>query len=104
MEATKNGFKDILLRYYHRKDTNQKSFALDKALYFFNQKNIKKYDYYWFIEDDVLIPHIDTIYNLDFKYKNQDILVSNIIKNKGDYSGWNWPLMKKNNRNKKKIE
>jgi hypothetical protein len=102
LEITKKGYKDILLRYYHVENKNQKSFAPDKALYYFSTINEKKYSYYWFLEDDVLIPHIDTIKNLDKKYKNQDLLVSNIGENKGDNFDWHWSLMLKNNRNRKK--
>lgn len=99
-ETTKKGYKDFLLRYYHRKDTKQKSFAPDKAFYYFCNEETKKYDYYWFLEDDVLIPHIDTIKILDDKYKNNDLLVENYKINPGDDFSWHWPQMLKNNRNR----
>ena len=45
----------------------------DKALYYFCEIN-KTYDYVWHIEDDVFIPSIDTIKNIDLKYPTGDLL------------------------------
>jgi hypothetical protein len=97
-EATKKGFKDSLLRYYHLPHKKIKSFALDKALYYFSNYNI--YDNYWLIEEDVFIPSVKTIPMLDKKYKQADLLVSsNGIKE--DYKpDWHWVLMVKNNKSK----
>jgi len=47
--------------------------AWDKAIYYFCEKN-NNYDYVWFIEDDVFVPTKYTIYNIDKKYKNSDLL------------------------------
>ena len=63
--------------------------ARDKALYYFNRNNIN-YDYIWFLEEDVFIPSVNTIEDIDNKYKYEDLLVSehNII-NKKRYD-WHW--------------
>jgi len=47
----------------------------DKALYYFCKIN-KKYDYIWFLEEDVFIPNKETIIKIDEKYKNSDLLSS----------------------------
>lgn len=47
----------------------------DKALYYFCEIN-KKYDYVWHIEEDVFIPSINTIKNIDLKYLFGDLLVN----------------------------
>jgi hypothetical protein len=46
----------------------------DKAFYFFNRINNINYKYIWFIEEDVFIPTINTIKNIDDKYQNIDYL------------------------------
>ena len=97
-KATKAGYKDIYLRYYHKKDAKVKSMALDKSLYYFTRNN--KFDYYWFIEDDVFIPSVKTIPYLDRKYKESDLLISSCNEKKDDKMDWHWPLMVRNNRNK----
>jgi hypothetical protein len=59
---------------------NNRALSRDKALYYFN-KII--YESIWFIEEDVFILTIDTIFNIDIKYKNSDLLcASNLIINK----------------------
>lgn len=64
----------------------------DKALYYFYKNDIN-YDYIWFIEEDVFIPTIETIKNIDIKYPDNDLLVSenNIIYEKR--SSWHWSMM-----------
>jgi len=53
----------------------------EKALYYFYKNDIN-YDYIWFIEEDVFIPTMTTIENIDAKYPDNDLLVSdNIIDN-----------------------
>jgi len=49
----------------------------DKAFYYFCEHNI--YDNVWFIEDDVFIPSPDTLYNIDNKYDNYDLLSKSMI-------------------------
>ena len=53
----------------------------DKALYYFCRVD-KKYDHVWMIEEDVFIPTIDTIYNIDTKHENSDLICrsNNVIK------------------------
>lgn len=64
----------------------------DKALYYFYTNNIE-YDNIWFIEEDVFIPSIKTIENIDKKYGNEDLLASEfdheLINEKRTY-GWHW--------------
>jgi len=96
LEATKKGYKDSLLRYYHRKDKKVKSFALDKSLYYFSKHN--DYDNYWLIEEDVFIPSVKTIPYLDKKYGKADLLVDSNGKNKDGNMDWHWPLMVRNNK------
>ena len=103
--ATKEGFKDSLLRYYHRKDSKIKSFALDKTLYYFSKNN--NYDNYWLLEEDVFIPSVKTIPSLDKKYKEADLLVKNNNINESGKMDWHWPLMVRDNKNKlrkKRVE
>ena len=44
-----------------------KAGSRDKALYYFNRHHIN-YDNIWFIEEDVFIPTVDTIKDIDNKY------------------------------------
>lgn len=65
-----------------------KAGSRDKALYYFCKNNID-FNHIWFLEDDVFIPTTKTIYNIDEKYKDGDLLVaSNDILNKT--SEWYW--------------
>lgn len=68
---------------------NNTACSRDKALYYFCKNNID-YNFLWLIEDDVFIPKIDTIKNIDIKYKNNDLLCSgnDIIYEK--QTGWHW--------------
>lgn len=45
----------------------------DKVIYYFCEL-FKEYDHLWIIEDDVFIPSINTIINIDNIYKNYDLL------------------------------
>jgi len=47
----------------------------DKALHYFNKKYKKPYQQIWFVEDDVFIPAISTIQEIDQKYGNSDDLL-----------------------------
>lgn len=51
-----------------------KACSRDKALYYFTVKN-NIFDYVWFIEEDVLIPNVNTIRNIDEKYSDEDLLI-----------------------------
>jgi hypothetical protein len=61
----------------------------DKAFYYFCKNN--KYNYVWFIEDDVFIPNSDTLYNIDIRYPSEDLLIRdmvNITNNQSDNQDW----------------
>lgn len=85
-ESISNGFHSSVLNY------EKKALSRDKALYYFYKNNIN-YDYIWFIEEDVFIPTIETIKNIDIKYPDNDLLVSanNIIYQK--HTNWHWNLV-----------
>jgi len=51
------------------------SISRDKALYHFCENDIE-YDNIWFLEEDVFIPTLNTIMDLDNKYQQGDLLVS----------------------------
>lgn len=88
-ECEKNGFKSTVLKF------NNKACSRDKALYYFTNKFID-FNYIWFVEEDVFIPHIHTIENIDKKYGFEHDLLApshNIInKQKTD---WHWNYIKK---------
>lgn len=75
------------------------STSREKALYYFYKNNIN-YDYIWFIEEDVFIPTIDTIKNINNKYPDNDLLVSghNIIYE--ERTNWHWEMVNKQLNNK----
>ena len=77
------GFKSCVLW------LNDRACSRDKALYYFCKNNIN-YKNIWFIEEDVFIPNINTIENIDNKYIDGDLLTEGncIIYNK-EY-GWHW--------------
>lgn len=70
-ESEMLGFKSSLF------NKNNIACSRDKALYYFSHK-VTNYDYIWLIEEDVFIPTIETILNIDYKYRhdNYDLLVS----------------------------
>lgn len=83
-----NGFKNCVLGI-------NRACSRDKALYHFCRKNNIEYKYIWMIEEDVFIPHIDIIFNLDKKYLSEDLLCrSYIIKNKEVPLDWHWDKVK----------
>lgn len=57
----------------------------DKVLYYFSCIN-NDYDYVWIIEEDVFIPSVKTIRNIDNNHSNCDFIVSNHRKYQSD--GW----------------
>lgn len=72
--------------------------SLDKALLFFRKQNIfsiaSKYNFVWFIEDDVFIPSAEAMIKLDKKYKKQqqaDLVVPNNNLKKDNIKDWHWP-------------
>jgi hypothetical protein len=78
------GYKSTVLGF------NNRACSRDKALYYFN--NIyENYDSIFFLEEDVFVPDIFTIKNINDKYITGDLLVSfNNIITERTYS-WNWP-------------
>lgn len=61
----------------------------DKALFYFSA-NIIDYEYIWFIEEDVFIPELNAIINIDKKYKKCDLLSTSnrICYNENDSLSW----------------
>jgi hypothetical protein len=83
-ECEKNGFKSTVLW------LNNKACARDKALYYFTRASID-FNYIWFIEEDVFVPSIYTIENIDKKYgEEHDLLVkgNGIIHER--QTEWHW--------------
>jgi hypothetical protein len=82
-EAESHGFKNSVKGY-------RRSTSRDKALYYFNDK---KFEQLWLIEEDVFIPTINTIKNIDKKYTDSDLLcpTNDIVYNKP--SNWHWPYI-----------
>jgi hypothetical protein len=82
-ECEKNGYKSSVLSF------NNRACSRDKALYYFNKENIP-YNYIWFIEEDVFIPSVKTLEDIDNKYPTGDLLVQshNIINEKK--TDWHW--------------
>jgi hypothetical protein len=79
----KYGFRSSVLGYSNR------ALSRDKALFYFCKINID-FDNIWFIEEDVLIPTIETIENIDNKYQTADLLsAENIVYYERQYD-WHW--------------
>ena len=79
------GYKSTVLSF-----TN-KACSRDKALYFFNRVYNDSYSYLWMIEEDVLVPHVDTIANIDLKYPTGDLLSASHGIVRSVSSNWHWP-------------
>ena len=72
----------------------------DKALYYFCKINTN-YEYVWFLEEDVFIPHKNTLSYIDNLYETEDLLTSeHIIKKSNDDNSPYWQHWW---RNEKKI-
>lgn len=84
-ECETNGFKSTVLW------LNNKACSRDKALYYFTKESID-YKNIWFVEEDVFIPTIYTIENIDKKYdSDSDLLVSSHnITNIKVSNCWQW--------------
>ncbi len=62
----------------------------DKALYYFGVED-NKYDFIWFIEDDVFFFDENTIVNIDNQYINDDLLSNVYFENSdGNKNTWHW--------------
>lgn len=89
-ECRNSGYKSLVAYF------NEQSCSKDKALYYFNNINIK-YNYIWFIEDDAFIPTVNTIKNIDNKYNNNiDFLTPTVSwgeNNSAFYNFYWYPLI-----------
>jgi len=61
---------------------NKEVTSWDKCLYYFNHINLD-YNYLWILEDDVFIPTIDAIPNIDMKYYNDLLSPQFVINTEG---------------------
>lgn len=62
--------------------------AWDKMLYHICEK--EDYDFVWIFEDDVFIPSVKTIENLQVKYSAFDLITPNNFQKKDDLLDWHW--------------
>jgi len=69
-------------------EMDKKVIAWDKGLYYFSNKIYDKYDYVWFMEDDVFLYNEETLLNIDSKYRDYDDLLLPGIHNQDD--PWKW--------------
>ncbi len=58
------------LNYYIKKGEPS---GWEKAIYYFCENKINQYSYIWFLEDDVFIPHQNTLYDIDHLKNTQNI-------------------------------
>jgi hypothetical protein len=59
--------------------------AWDKALYYFSVKEVGP-AYVWFIEEDVFVPNVELLMNLDKKYPDTDLIAKQNVKEEDDPS------------------
>lgn len=69
----KNGFRNANTAVFPKTPI-----SWDKALFYFSKIDTS-YDYVWFLEEDVLVPSLNTIPNIDAKYTSGDLLVASHI-------------------------
>jgi len=82
-ECIENGFQYAVF------PMNLRTCSWDKTLYYFSNIDTS-YDFLWVFEDDVFIPSIDAIQNLDILYSQYDLVTaSNNCNNDGEQS-WHW--------------
>ena len=87
-----SGFKDTVLWCQGR------ACSRDKALYYFCRNNIP-FKHLWFIEEDVFIPTIHTIENINKKYPFADLLCKSngiVYERRTD---WHWPIVNEKIKN-----
>lgn len=61
--------------------------AWDKGIFYFSSIYRDLFDYVWFIEDDVFIPSVKNILNIDYKNNGYDLLVQKTdFKDKQDFN------------------
>jgi len=68
-DCIKNGFKNA-----NTAVMAKTPIAWDKALFYFSTVNTS-YNFVWFVEEDVLVPTVKTLPNIDSKYGSEDLLV-----------------------------
>jgi len=64
--------------------------AYDKCMFHFCNVQLNDFDYFWIFEDDVFIPSIDTIINLDKKYGSYDLVTPNNFEKTNNALDWHW--------------
>jgi hypothetical protein len=69
-------------------DFDNRACSRDKALYYFTRGSID-YQHIWFVEEDVFIPTIHTIEQIDNKYEG-DLLVRNHYITNEKKTDWHW--------------
>lgn len=82
-ECENNGFKNTVFQ------VGNHACSRDKALYYFCRK-YTNYDQIWLIEEDVFVPTIDTLFEIDKKYDGDLLSPSNIIKNDNIINDKEW--------------
>ena len=74
-ECISSGFSSLTTFTTHKKCT-----AWDKSIYYFSMKNLD-YEHIWIIEDDVFLPNVNCISNMDKKYGEiSDYLCQFVVK------------------------
>ena len=85
-EAKQKGYSDCMLW------VPDDACALCQSLYYFCEKNTVSYDAFWFIEEDVLIPSVNTLRNLDQVYPlSIDLLCNAYNQAETDNGEWQFP-------------
>jgi hypothetical protein len=94
-ECARQGFCGSLLYFYK----NKKPCARDKALCYFSTGS---FGHLWLVEEDVFVPHVETIAKIDQKYPRGDLLCKrcdgNIIRTPADLrenTKWHWQQIQK---------
>lgn len=64
--------------------------AYDKCIYALCETYLDMFDYVWIFEDDVFIPCIDTIKNLNEKYGSYDLVTPNNFHRNNNALDWHW--------------
>tara|TARA_B100001996_G_C18620407_1_gene577464 strand:- start:184 stop:900 length:717 start_codon:yes stop_codon:yes gene_type:complete len=67
----------------------------DKALFFFSFHDLS-YSFIWFLEEDVFIPSVFTLKDIDLKYPEHDLLCNEHSVNYGDGKAMYWQHWDKN--------
>lgn len=68
----------------------KKVIAYDKCMFALCEIQFTYFDYFWIFEDDVFIPSIDTIINLDKKYHSYDLVTPNNFEKTNNALDWHW--------------